>query len=286
MNFMYLIYAMVAIVPIIFLFGMRVIRPTHRGLVERFGKYHHFAEPGLTIIIPMIDRLILVNVTEQMVDAESQEIITSDNLNAVVDAQIYFKVKTTEESVKFSQYGVNDYEYQIVNLARTTLRNIIGTLSLKDCNNKRNSINEMLQTTLEKETSTWGIAIVRAELKEIKPPEDVQETMNKVVKANNEKEAAVDFATATETKADGERRAQIKIAEGYKQAKILQAQGEAESIKLVNESAEKYFKGPAKELKKLEVLQNCLAKNSKVIITQDGITPQLLIGSLMAGKEE
>ena len=120
---------------------------------------------------------------------------------------------------------------QIVNLARTTLRNIIGTLTLKSANSERGKINEELRSTLLAETANWGIEILRTELKEIDPPQDVQETMNKVVKAENEKIAAVDFATATETQADGQRRAEIKKAEGVKQAKILQAEGEAEAIR-------------------------------------------------------
>ena len=180
--------------------------------------------------------MIQVNITEQMVDAQPQEIITNDNLNARVDAQVYFKVKADEESVKASQYNVTNYENQIVNLARTTLRNIIGTLTLKSANSERGKINGELRTTL-KETQNWGIEILRTELKEIDPPQDVQETMNKVVKAENEKIAAVDFATATETQADGQRRAEIKKAEGIKQAKILAAEGEAQAIKLVNEAA-------------------------------------------------
>jgi regulator of protease activity HflC (stomatin/prohibitin superfamily) len=97
---------------------------------ERLGKYYKFAKPGFHWIIPIIDRLFMVNVTEQMEDAEAQEIITNDNLNARVDVQVYFKVKSEEESVKGSIYNVNNHKYQIVNLARTTLRNIIGTLTL------------------------------------------------------------------------------------------------------------------------------------------------------------
>jgi regulator of protease activity HflC (stomatin/prohibitin superfamily) len=107
---------------------------------------------------------------------------------------------------------------------------------------------------------------VRTELKEIDPPKDVQETMNKVVKAENEKIAAVDFATATETAADGQRRAQIKNAEGFRQAKILEAEGQAEAIRLVNEAAEKYFVGNAQVLRKLEAVENALQSNSKIVV--------------------
>lgn len=256
---------------VIFLFiilfsGIRIVRPTLRGLVERLGKYRRFAKPGLNIIIPIIDKMYKVNVTEQMVDAQPQEIITFDNLNAHVDAQVYFRVRDDEESVKNSQYNVNNYQVQIVNLARTTLRNIIGTLSLKSANSERGKINNDLNATLRTETANWGIDIVRTELKEIQPPRDVQETMNKVVKAENEKVAAVDFATAAETVADGEKRAEIKRAEGVKQGRILQAEGEAEAIRLVNEAADRYFVGNAQMLRRLEAVETSLVDNAKIVI--------------------
>jgi len=262
MNYLYFVIPVV----LFLLLGIRIVRPTQRGLIERLGKYHNLADPGFHWIIPVIDRLFMVNVTEQMVDAEPQEIITNDNLNASVDAQVYFRVKSDEESVKGSIYNVNNYKWQIVNLARTTLRNIIGTLTLKSANSERGKINTELYRTLHNETQSWGIEIVRTELKEIDPPSDVQETMNKVVKAENEKIAAIDSATAAETVADGVKRAKIKEAEGYKQSKILHAEGEAEAIKLVNEAADKYFIGNAQLLRKLEALEASLGNNAKIVI--------------------
>ncbi|TFH49997.1 MAG: SPFH/Band 7/PHB domain protein [Bacteroidia bacterium] len=251
---------------LIFFAGIRIVRPTHRGLIERLGKYYHFANPGFHWIIPVIDKMYQVNVTEQMVDAEPQEIITNDNLNASVDAQVYFRVKSDEDSVKGSIYNVANFKFQIVNLARTTLRNIIGTMTLKSANSERGKINAELYNTLHIETQGWGIEIVRTELKQIDPPKDVQETMNKVVKAENEKIAAIDMASAAETVADGVKRAKIKEAEGAKQAKILQAEGEAEFIRLVNESAEKYFIGNAQILRKLQALETSLQSNTKIVV--------------------
>lgn len=262
MNYLYLIIP----VAIFLLLGIRIVRPTHRGLIERLGKYKKLANPGFHWIIPVVDRLFMVNITEQMVDAEPQEIITNDNLNASVDAQVYFRVKSDEESIKGSTYDVDNYQWQIVNLARTTLRNIIGTLTLKSANSERGKINTELHETLHKETKSWGIEIIRTELKQIDPPSDVQETMNKVVKAENEKIAAIDSATAAETVADGVKRAKIKEAEGYRQSKILHAQGEAEAIKLVNEAADKYFIGNAQLLRKLEALEASLGNNAKIVV--------------------
>ena len=201
-----------------------------------------------------------------MFNAEPQVIITNDNLNATVDAQVYFRVQSDEQNVKNSVYNVNNYKFQIINLARTTLRNIIGTLTLKSANSERGKINTELLRTLKEETSKWGIDIVRTELREIDPPKDVQETMNKVVKAENEKVAAVDFATAAETTADGIKRAEIKKAEGIKQAKILAAEGEAQAIKLVNEAADLYFRGNAQLLRKLQATETALKNNAKIVV--------------------
>jgi len=263
---MALLWILIIAAIVIFFLGIRIVRPTHRGLIERLGKYNRFASMGFNWIIPGIEIIYQVNVTEQMIDAEPQEIITNDNLNAKVDAQVYFRVRNDEASVKNCQYSVNNYQYQIVNLARTTLRNIIGTLTLKSANSERGKINAELHKTLRDETATWGLEIVRTELKEIDPPKDVQETMNKVVKAENEKISAIDFATATETVADGQKRAEIKKAEGVRQARILQAEGESEAIKLVNEAAEKFFIGNAQTLRKLEAVEKSLKDNAKVVV--------------------
>jgi len=270
------------------------IRPTQRGLVERFGKYNRYASPGLNIVIPLVETITIVEITEQMVDANRQEIITDDNLNATVDAQVYFRVKPEEEDVKKSIYSVSDCKLQIVNLARTTLRNIIGTLSLKEANSERNRINKDLLEILSIETKGWGIDVVRTELKEIQPPQDVQDAMNEVVKAENEKLAAKDFATAEETKADGIKRAAIKAAEGEKrsrvlkaegekeglileaegnkQSRILKAQGKAEAIELEYSAASEFFKDNAQVLKKLETVESSLEGNTKIVLpTEKGL---------------
>jgi regulator of protease activity HflC (stomatin/prohibitin superfamily) len=261
------LYVIIGVAILLLLMSLRTVRPTDRGLIERFGKYNRFAQPGLNFIIPFrIERLIRVNITEMMVDAGGQEIITRDSLNAQVDAQVYFKVKSDEENVKASVYNVYSYKVQIVALARTTLRNIIGTMNLMEANSERGKINKSLYDQLTVETKSWGIEIVRTELKEINPPTGVQEAMNNVVVANNQKIAAVDFATATETKADGEKRAKIKQAEGERQAKILVAEGDAQAIKLVNEAADKYFIGNAQLLRRLEAVEKSFLSNAKIVL--------------------
>ncbi len=252
-----------------FLIGIRIVRPTHRGLIETLGKYTGYAQPGFHWVLVFIQKLYLVDIREQLVNADPQVIITNDNLNATVDAQVYLKVKPDEQNVKNSTYNVTNYRLQVVNLARTTLRNIIGTLTLKSANSERGRINTDLDETLKVETKDWGIEILRTELKEIDPPKDVQETMNKVVKAQNEMVAAIDFATAAETNADGVKRGEIKKAEGIRQAKILEAEGEAQAIKLVNEAAERYFVGNAQLLRKLQAMETALKNNAKIVLPSD-----------------
>jgi len=270
------IYIVVGVAFLFFLSGIRIVRPTHRAVIETLGKYKGYKEAGFSWIIPVIQRFIQINKTEILADVDPLDMITKDNLNARVDLQVYYKIKPTEVDIKKALYNVDNVSEQIIALAQTTARNIIGDMMFKDVNSKRNDLNDALYKILDKETSAWGIQIVRVELKEITPPKDVQETMNRVIKAENEKDAAKDFATAKETEADGIKRAKIKEAEGQKQYSILVAEGQAKAFDLVNTA----FKGNAQILKKLEVTQASLEKNSKVILTEKGINPQLIIGEL------
>lgn len=277
---MWLIIAVNVVAFVIFIFGVRIVPQTHRGVIERLGRFKKVVNSGFHWIIPLIEIMHKRNITERLADVEPQDIITKDNLNARVDLQVYFKVKDDPENIKNSYYSVEDFKTQIIALAQTTARNVIGDMRFVDVNNQRNELNFKLAEIMRKEIQNWGVDVVRVELKEITPPKDVQETMNKVIKAQNEKDAAIDFATATETKADGTRRAKIKEAEGIRQAEILQAEGKAQAIQLVNEAAEKYFIGNAQKLKQLETMVESLQHNSKIIITKDGVNPNLIIGDL------
>ena len=270
----YIAYILIAVGVLIILFsGFRTVRPVEKGVIERFGKYLRTKEAGLTWIIPSIDRMYRVNITEQMVDVLPQMVITKDKLNAQVDAVVYYQIK----DVKASIYNVDDHRAQLTSLARTTLRAVIGNMTLTDANEKRTDINEKVEVVLDKETNSYGVEVLRVEIQKIEPPPDVQDSMNKVVKAEQEKIAAMDMATAAETKADGEKRAEIKKAEGIRQGSILSAEGEAEAIKLVanadaekirvvNEAAQKYFLGNAQILKKIEAVENSLKSNAKILV--------------------
>ena len=267
------IFPIVFFLIVIFLVGIRIVRPTEKGLIERLGKYKRTAEQGFHWIIPIIDKIIKVNVTENMVDVDPQKIITSDDLNATVDAVVYFRVIEPNKAI----YNAQDYKRQITSLARTTLRDIIGKMTLTAANSKRDELNSTLEKELDRQTEAWGIDVIRVELQRIEPPDDVQNAMNNVVIAERNKKAAIDFATATETKADGEKRAEIKIAQGKKQSAILKAEGQAEGIRKVaeaeadkiekvNTAIQKFFKNEAQIYKKLETVENSLKDGTKYVI--------------------
>lgn len=253
--------------------GFRTVNQRQKGLIERFGKYRKTANPGLHWIIPFIETMRKVDITENMVDVEPQKIITKDDLNATVDAVVYFRVIDPYKA----RYAAQNYHMQITSLARTTLRDIIGKMTLTEANSKRDTLNAILEQELDKQTDAWGIDVIRVELQRIEPPPDVQEAMNKVVIAERDKKAAIDFATATETQADGERRSEIKKAEGKKQGAILEAEGhaqaivqvakaEAEKIQRINTALREYFKDEAQVYKKLETIENSLKDNTKYVI--------------------
>ena len=265
----------------------RVVRPTERGLVERYGRYHKFVDPGLTFLVPFIDRLVRVNITERMSQVQPQQVITKDKVVLNVDAVVFFKVRPEEQWVKASEYNVNNFEAQIEMLARTTLRNIIGTMEMSEANVGREKINAELKDQLSQQSKDWGIEIMRAELKDLQPPPDIQESMNNVIKADNLRLAAQNQANARELEADGFKRAAIKSAEGKQQAAILEAEGQrqatikiaegdAEATKLRNEALTTYFKDTAVTFKELETIATSLKDNAKIIVPQGNATSLIL----------
>ncbi len=245
--------------------GIKIIRPIEVGVVEFLGKYSKTARAGFSWIIPVFHKMYQINITERRVDIDPQSIITKDKLNAEVDGVVYYKVTDVKKAI----YNVNNFESSVPSLAKTTLRAVIGKMTLTEANENRDKINDEVEKILDLEVTKWGINVVRVELQRIEPPPDVQTAMNQVVKAENEKIAALDLATAIETQADGERRAEIKKAEGIAAAIKLKAEADGEAIKVVNEAAEKYFVGNAQLLKKLETVSEALRDNSKIIVPSD-----------------
>lgn len=252
---------------IIFVFtsGVRIVRPVENGIIEFLGKYTRTASAGFNWIFPGLQKMFKVNITERRVDIDPQSIITKDKLNAEVDGVVYYRVTDAQKAI----YNVNNFELSVPSLAKTTLRAVIGKMTLTEANENRDKINENVETILDREVNKWGIQVIRVELQRIEPPEDVQMAMNQVVKAENEKIAALDLATAIETQADGERRAEIKKAEGIAAAIRLKADADGDAIKIVNEAAERYFVGNAQLLKKLETVAEALRDNTKIIVPSD-----------------
>ena len=206
--------------------SLRIVRPTEKGLVERFGKYHRFVEGGITLLVPFVDRIIRVNVTERMTPVQRQDVITKDKVFMGVDAVVFYRIKQDEPSVKASQYAVASFASQIDTLARTVLRDIIGGMDMAIANTSRPIINASLKNALDEQTEKWGIEIVRAEIKDLEPPRELIVSMESVLKADNERQAAEKTAIAQATLASGQKNAAIQVAEGQKQAAILSSEGE------------------------------------------------------------
>jgi regulator of protease activity HflC (stomatin/prohibitin superfamily) len=259
--------------------SLRIVRPTEKGLVERFGKYHRFVEGGITLLVPFVDRIIKVNVTERMTPVQRQDVITKDKVFMGVDAVVFYRIKQDEQSVKASQYAVASYAAQIDTLARTVLRDIIGGMDMAIANTSRPIINASLKNALDEQTEKWGIEIVRAEIKDLEPPRELIVSMESVLKADNERQAAEKTAIAQATLASGQKNAAIQVAEGQKQAAILQAEGQktatiaiaegdAQATRLRNEALTTYFKDSAITFKQLDTITASLQNNTKIIVPE------------------
>jgi regulator of protease activity HflC (stomatin/prohibitin superfamily) len=200
-----------AVIFIIAATSIRIVSPYQKGVVERLGRYHHTAQSGLIFVIPFIDTMRKVDMREQVVDVQPQEVITKDNVVVTVDAIVYYEAT---DPVKLT-YNVADFYSAATKLAQTNLRNVIGETELDEALTSREVINLKLRTVLDDATDKWGVRVVRVEIKRIDPPADVTAAMHRQMKAEREK------------------RANILEAEGFRQSRILNAEGEAEAVKRV-----------------------------------------------------
>jgi len=210
------------------LLGIKIVRPYQLACVERLGRYQRTVHPGLNFILPFLERLIKVDMREQVVDVPPQEVITQDNATVTVDAVIYYEVT---DPVKVL-YNVAQFRLATIKLAQTNLRNVVGDLSLDESLTSRERINAKLRDVLDEATDKWGAKVTRVELQRIEPPGDVTEAMHRQMKAERERRAVV-------LEAEGFKTAAILRADGEKQAKILEAEGHAAAIQKVAE-ADKY----------------------------------------------
>jgi regulator of protease activity HflC (stomatin/prohibitin superfamily) len=211
--------------------AIKIIPQARAGIIERLGKYHRTLGPGLSLIIPGIDRLRpLVDLREKVVSFPPQPVITEDNLVVNIDTVIYFQVT----NAKSATYEIENYIQGIEQLVVTTLRNSVGGLDLEKALTSRDHINAILRGVLDEATSKWGVRVNRVEIKAIEPPSSVQEAMEKQMRADREKRAAILTAQGEKQsqilKAEGARAGDILRAEGEAQAAVIRAEGEATAI--------------------------------------------------------
>lgn len=202
--------------------SIRIIPQASTGLVERLGRYHRTLGAGLVLIIPFVDRLRpLIDMRERVVSFPPQPVITEDNLVVSIDTVIYFQVTDPKSAI----YEIENYIQGIEQLTVTTLRNVVGSLDLEAALTSRDSINTALRVVLDDATGKWGVRVNRVEIKAIDPPPSVQESMEKQMRAERDKRAAI-------LTAEGEKQSQILTAEGARQAAILTAEGDAQAAVL------------------------------------------------------
>jgi regulator of protease activity HflC (stomatin/prohibitin superfamily) len=213
---------------------IRIVPQARAGVIERLGRYQRTLEPGLAIVIPFVDRLRpLIDLREQVITFAPQPVITEDNLVVHIDSVIYSQVTDP----KAASYEIADYIQAIEQLTVTTLRNVIGGITLEDTLTSRDQINAQLRGVLDEATGKWGVRVNRVELKAIDPPGSIQEAMEKQMRAERDRRAAILTAEGVKQSqiltAEGEKQSAILKAEGHKTAQILEAEGQSKAIETV-----------------------------------------------------
>jgi regulator of protease activity HflC (stomatin/prohibitin superfamily) len=214
--------------------GVRIVPQARAGIVERLGRYHRTLEAGLALVVPYVDRVKpLIDLREQVVSFPPQPVITEDNLVINIDTVIYFQVTDP----KAASYEIADYISAIEQLTVTTLRNVIGGMTLEDTLTSRDKVSGALRIVLDEATGRWGIRVNRVELKAVDPPASIQEAMEKQMRAERDRRAAILTAEGVKQSqiltAEGEKQSAILRAEGQREAQILEAEGEAKAIETV-----------------------------------------------------
>lgn len=233
-----IILGLVALAILVFVFsGIKIVPQTRVYVIERFGSYKRTLKNGINFIVPVLDRVVLKeSLKERVLDFPAQDVITKDNVTMKIDTVVYMQITDP----KLYAYGVENPLFAIENLTATTLRNLIGDLELDQTLTSRDSINEKLRAILDEATDPWGVKVIRVELKNILPPEDIRKAMEKQMRAEREKRQQILVAEgekqANILTAEGEKRANILTAEGEKAAEILRAEGIKKSIELINQS--------------------------------------------------
>ena len=214
--------------------SVRIVPQARAGIVERLGRYYRTLDAGLALIIPFVDRVRpLLDLREQVVSFDPQSVITEDNLVVYIDTVVYYQVT----DAKSATYEIADYIAAIEQLVVTTLRNVIGGMTLEDALTSRDEVNQQLRGILDEATGKWGIRVNRVELKAIEPPGTIKEAMEKQMRAERDRRAAILTAEGVKQSqiltAEGEKQAAILRAEGQRTAEVVQAEGQAKAIETV-----------------------------------------------------
>jgi regulator of protease activity HflC (stomatin/prohibitin superfamily) len=261
-------------------FPLFILRPFERGIQETLGKYSRFVMPGLGIQIPFIHVVRIRDIREHTMDIHPQPVITKDNVEITVDGIMWVRPTADEESIKRTFYSIDDWKRAIAQLAMTNLRQEFGDLTLDESLVARETIATNLQRILHTFAAEWGLTVSKVEIRLIDPPEDIKRAMHKQKTAEQERRSMRLLATGEFEAAEQQKLAIIQRAQGEREAAVQVAQGKAEAIQLVNEAAERYFVGNAQVLKQMEMIETSLRDNAKIVITEHGISPTLLLGSL------
>jgi len=256
------------------------VKQHERGIVERFGKFVRYVEPGIQFQAPVAEITRVRDIREHTLNIDPQPVITKDNVEIMVDGIIWVRPRISVDDIKRTFYSIDDWKKATIELVKTNIRNEFGELTLDESLVARVRISSNLRTILDKITDDWGLKVSKVEIQSIDPPQDIKHAMHKQKTAEQERRAMKLMAKGKFEAAEQEKLADIQRAEGRREAKIRVAQGQAEAIRLVNESADKYFVGNAQELKKLEVTENSLHRNSKIVLTENGISPNIILGEI------
>ena len=257
-----------------------ILRPYERGIQETLGQYSGFLMPGLGFQIPIVQLVRVRDVREHTMDIHPQAVITKDNVEIMVDGVMWVRPAPEEESIKRSFYNIDEWKRAIIQLAMTNLRQEFGDLTLDESLVARETIADNLQAALNTFADEWGLTVSKVEIMLIDPPEDIKVAMHKQKTAEQERRSMRLLATGDYEAAEQQKLATIQRAEGEREAAIKVAEGKAQAIKLVNEAAQQYFLGNAQLLKQMEMTETALRDNAKIVITEKGLSPTILLGSL------